>query len=486
MTDPGVRPRPDAGTDRPTPPPTGDVEIRGGGAVAVDTQTLRDAASRFDTTRAELDALRDRLGSLQLMLFAERDVAWGAASSASVLLARLAETMADADAIAADLRSAATVYELVELNAQHTAARLAGDEVALARIEARRDDIMRLHPDAMGRANLFEFERAVLWPSELVREATQLGYDLGGMFETFFGEGLGKAMGFLPGVVGGVVLGGLTIGGVTAAGLGGQGRVARNSRLTGDAPAVAIVRVGSGTTTAPSGLAAAAQRIPSGDARVRVEVYTMRDGSKQYATYIAGMKDAAVRGGRDPWDNESNVQLWAGEKSASYAATARALEAAGARPGDTVHIIGHSQGAMVGAHLALEGGYDTRTLVTFGSPVEADVGPGTVSVGIRHSDDAVAALAGGGHAAPVGAPGSFVVERVFDEDPGLTSHGISAYADTAAKVDASTDPRVDAVRETFAELGTAVEVDVVEYSAERLDAVSPASASVAGRSRRSS
>ena len=42
---------------------------------------------------------------------------------------------------------------------------------------------------------------------------------------------------------------------------------------------------------------------------------------------------------------------------------------------------------------------------------------------VRHSDDPVAALAGGGHNAAVGAPGSFVAERVADTDVGLTDIG---------------------------------------------------------------
>lgn len=455
-----------------------DIEIRGGGAVAVDTRTLRETAARFLAARCELEAVYDRLGSLQLMLWAERDVAGAAAGSASVLSTRLLETMTEAERIGDDLRAAATVYELVELNAQHTAALLAGDEDALARIDRRRDELLAYAPDAMNQARGFEFERWVMWPSELVREATKLGFDLGEPFEGFIGEALGKTWGAVPAVVGGVVLGGSTLLGATAAGASGQGRVPGSARLTGPVPPVTIAAVSSGTTSAPSSLAAAAARIPTGAARVRVEVYTMPDGSKQYATYVAGMRDAALAGGRDPWDNESNVQLWTGQRSASYAATVAALEAAGARPGDVVHAFGHSQGAMIASRLAIEGGYDTRTLVTFGSPVEAEVGPGTFSVGIRHSDDPVPALAGGGHLAPVGAPGSFIVERVADDAASLAAHRMSTYVDTAALVDASTDPRVGAVRDTFAELGTAVEVDVVEFSASR--PVSPSSAAGAG------
>ena len=155
---------------------------------------------------------------------------------------------------------------------------------------------------------------------------------------------------------------------------------------------------------------------------------------------------------------------------------------AGAQPGDTVHAFAFSQGAMVTAHLALESGYDVATLVSAGSPVEADVGPGTLSVGLRHTDDPVAALAGGGHVGSVGAPGSFVVEVSADPDIDLDdaqapAHRLSAYTETAALVDASSDPRVDAVRSVFDELATATSVEVVEYAAQRAAGpVSPSNA----------
>jgi pimeloyl-ACP methyl ester carboxylesterase len=222
---------------------------------------------------------------------------------------------------------------------------------------------------------------------------------------------------------------------------------------------------------APTGLQEIAQRMPGGASRVRVERYTMTDGSRQFAVYVAGTRSAAV-GGADPWDQRSNAELYVGRASASYEATEAALAAAGARPGDVVHAFGHSQGAMITAHLALEGGYDTRTLVAFGSPVEADVGSATLSVAVRHTDDPVVAGAGGGHIAPVGSPGSFVVEREFDPESGphdaaLPAHHMSAYAQTASMADASGDPRVAGIRGALSELSGAVEVEVTEYAATR-------------------
>jgi hypothetical protein len=137
---------------------------------------------------------------------------------------------------------------------------------------------------------------------------------------------------------------------------------------------------------------------------------------------------------------------------------------------------------MIAGHLALQGDYDVRTLVSLGSPVEADVGDSTLSVALRHADDPVAGLAGGGHGEGVGAPGSFVAERVADPDAGpddarIPAHRLIAYAETAALVDASTDPRVDALRDVFAGLERAEAVEVTEYGATRggPPAVSPSS-----------
>lgn len=441
-----------------------DIEILGGGAVAVDTETLRAAAARFVIAGDHLAEISHRLGALENMLLAERAEAWEALSSTYVLGARLRDSVAGATRVASALREAAAVYELVELNAAHHAAVLAGDREAEALIAARRDALTARYPDAMGEAVGAGFERAVMWPSDLVRQATETGLFLGDEIDLPWGIYLGAAAG----------LGTIGLGAVT--GLSGAGRLSADARLQGAAEPVALTPVtpAGTTTTAPPDLAAAARRVPtSGASRVRVEAYTMTDGSRQYAVYVAGMRSGQV-GGRDPWDNLSNVQLYSGHTSSSYEATVAALEAAGAQPGDVVHAFGHSQGAMITAHLALEGGYDTRTHVTFGSPVEADVGPTTLSVGVRHTDDPVAALAGGGSMAPVGAAGSFVVEREADpvsgiQDVKLPAHHITAYAETAALVDASTDPRVDELRAVFAELDGAVAVEVTEYGASRTD-----------------
>jgi hypothetical protein len=448
-----------------------DLEILGGGAVAVDTATLRETAGRFITAQCDLAQLNQRLGALQNMLFVRRDVAWEAGSAAYELWAAIGEAMKDAEHIADQLRTAAGIYELVELNAQHRAAFFAGDSASADRIELQRRELMAEYPGIWDEAQGFEAERIIMWPSELTRQATELGFAAG--------EEVGERGPIIGGVAGGLSALALAV----TAGVTGQGLLGRGTRLTGASPRVAIAPVApqSRATTAPRSLADAAARIPdNGASRIRVERYAMPDGSRQFVVYVSGTQSMAV-GGRDPWDNRSNAELYARTTSASFVATEQALEAAGARPGDVVHAFGHSQGAMIAAHLALEGDYDTRTLVSLGSPVEADVAPGTLSIGIRHTDDPVAALAGGGHLAPVGDPGSFVAERSYDPTTGLhdlqlAAHGLNGYVETARMIDASGDPRVAAVSDVFAQLGDAKSVEVAEYSARRVSPFSPAGA----------
>jgi hypothetical protein len=242
--------------------------------------------------------------------------------------------------------------------------------------------------------------------------------------------------------------------------------------LSGRVPPVAAPLVRRAPGVPAASLADAASRIPTADpARVRVETYTMPGGSRQYVAYVTGTRSMAGSGA-EAFDMRSNLQLYERRRSSSYEAAMAALSAAGAAPGATVHLVGHSQGAMVASHIAASGVYEVPTLVTFGSPVQAELGADTLSVAVRHRDDPVSLLAGGGLADGAGAPGSFVAERTGDPaatvaDLALGVHGIEAYGETAAMLDEADDPRMDAVRARFAELGAAASVDVAEYGATR-------------------
>lgn len=440
----------------------GDLEIRSGGAVAVDTASLCAASDRLDLLGQDLDRVAGlfRRASDQIAAVPRTETVY--AESRALFLASRSQQLADrARSISARLREMAAVYEAIELRAEREAARAGGDLAAVERLDRLLVGIERENPGTGGRAARGEWSRDAWWAGDLVLQAGMLGTMVGAGF------GVGGVIALAPGAAG-------LVGTIRGRGLG---VIPQGARLTGTADAVRVreLAVPAGRPAAPASLAEAAARIPSSaDGRVRVERYTMPDGSRQFAVYVRGTTSGGY-GERDAFDSKSNLELYGGERSASYAATLAALREAGARRGDVVHAIGHSQGAMIASRLAVEGGYDTQTLVTFGSPVEADVGDGTLSVAVRHTDDPVAALQGGGSDTPVGAQGSFVVERLVDPLPTsgdltLGAHHVGVYEETAAMLDASADPRMGEVREVFARLDAAASVEIAEYAATRVSA----------------
>jgi hypothetical protein len=449
-----------------------DLDIRGGGAVAVDTATLRAAADRFVEVAAELVQIGALMTTAGNVLFGAAHETWVISSTIQSTGARVFDAQRAAEALARDLSSAAAVYETIELRAERDIAASAGDLVAERRLRRRLAGLAADYPDAAAAADAEVAAHGMRWPFELSRQAP------------------GALWWITPGAV---AMAGPAVWGLQrAVGSAGAGTISRTARLRGPAQPVLVAPIepvvppmiaspAAGATSAPpsapTSLAAAASRIPGGgDSRIRVERYAMPDGSRQFAVYVAGTQ-TMVPQGDDPFDMRANVELYTGARSASYDATLEALALSGAERGDVVHAFGHSQGGMIVEHLALEGGFETRTAVTFGSPVQADLGSGTLSVALRHRDDPITAFAGGGHAGTVGAPGSFIAERVADPIGGLhdwrlPAHGIDGYAQTAAMLDESADPRMNPVRAVLDELATAESVEIVEYSAER---VSPAS-----------
>lgn len=463
-----------------------DLEIRSGGAVAVDTDQLRSVAGALRSLGIRAGELADRArwivpeaAAMATGFHGDIEARWIVAG-----VERLAQVPRE---LAAALDGLAAAYDLIELRVQHAATAAAGDSVAARALEARIGALEHEYPDAADTAD----EAVAAWqrggPAEMARQVL-------------------AATWWIPGMAFPLAAGtGILWHGVSTLGLGrmshaphpreltdagaGQGSAGRSASSgthragTRHPPAVpssvpsptppAVRAVAPGPAAGPvSGLADAARRVPgAADGRVRIERYTLPGGSVQAAVYIAGTQTWAGGAG-DPFDMRSNLELYRGDRSASLEAVERALREAGVAPGEPVHLFGHSQGAMLASAVALESAYDVQTLVTFGSPVEAAVPDGVLSIGIRHTDDPVAALAGGGHAEPVGAPGSFVAERVADpaggvQDVALAAHGIDRYAETAALVDASNDPRAAALRRLWATLGAAERVQVVEFAAQR-------------------
>lgn len=419
----------------------GALDIRSGGIVAVDTETLRQTAGRL---RAEADTC-EGVGDLLQRVARTLDQAgvWVRPPTG-----RAVEAVAQARRLAADLEAMADVYELAELAAASDVALAAGDVALAARLRAQASVTLMLHPELLPRLAA----ETMAWRTETTV----------GLHAQYLAPYSGVTAASLTSAV-------LATGFVSWV---DRGAVPRGTTLHGAQAPVRIDVVGAGPATAPTSLVDVVDRIPQDEGQVRVERYTMPDGSRRFVAYIGGTRSTDLIAGNEPWDMASNVALYARNHSASYDAVSAALVDAGAQPGDTVDLSGHSQGAMDASFLALSGTYDVPLLVTFGDPVQADVGENTLSVAVRHRDDPVSALADGGFAAGVGAAGSFVATR---DTPGtaatgaglLGSHGIDSYRETAKLLDGSKDPRMGAVRGRLDELARATSVEVTEYRALR-------------------
>ncbi|KJL30242.1 lipase chaperone [Microbacterium oxydans] len=421
-----------------------DLDIRHGGAIAVDTEALRDVGHRL------------------AMLATGFDDAWAAVRRAhgfivdaggfggAVDLAALAAGGERIGGVCEQTRDAgagtllmADVYEVVELRAEADSLRLVGGAAADA-VQARLDRLLASDPRLDGMSEWLIAD----WKDRRF-EGLDSQFDPGGLMTPFL------------------------MGGASAALLSGLGTLRPGARLRGTADAVSVAAVRTSTPDGPpTSLAGAFARLPTAPgAQVKVERYTLPDGSRQFIAYVKGSQSLAV-GGSQPWDMRSNLQLYTGETSASYQATLDALEAAGAEPGDRVDAVAHSQGGIITAHLAMESGYDVRVQLTAGSPVEPALGDDQLLIQLRHTDDVVSSLAGGGSPAGTGSPDSFTAERVGDpsrglQDLALAPHQMDAYLETAELVDDSGDRRLEALDEQWAELDGAVDITSTEFRAER-------------------
>lgn len=414
----------------------GEIEIRGGRVVAVDTETLRHAAAQAALSVADADGLRATLAHAEQL--ARAAVIGGGAPH---LAAAAGAVVASGTRLTTALRDAATAYELVELRARAALAG-GGDE------HDRRDAVLITR-----RAEALEASSPAA-----AAVARQVIADAPDPFKTIAGElwWATLAAGLAPTVRGTLRRGESEIR------AWGRGAPAEGSRLVGAPVRPIVVPVRSQRGTAPATVADVARRVPGdGPGSIRVERYTMPDGGRRFALYLSG-----TRFGRDAgtFGLSSTLPLYAGMTSSSYEASRIALQQAGAEPGDSVVVSGHSQGAMIASRIALEDEYDVPLIVGFGNPVQADVGADTLQVDLRHRDDPVPLLAAGGHDTEIGAPGSMIVERTIDPVPWLNSHQMDEYTATSEMLDLSTDPRMDGVRERLGEFAQAESVEVFLYA----------------------
>lgn len=429
---------------------SGEIDITHGGAIAVDTDLLRDLAGRLRGVAERVDAAA--MASLRasavptpiafIGIRPGRDVGWDV-SQLSVLSVRLQAIRDTLQATATAVDRMCEVYELVELRARLRFA----SEAEAAALTA---DIAELEAADPTTARMADWVTAA-WEQERfdgLHEQAAIGSPLLlWMLPLFTGAVTGM------GVRNGVLAAGATLRPGTAVPV----TVTETSRTT--------------RAQAPQSLGEAFERFPKDGPQVRVDRYRMPDGSDEFVLYAIGTK--GLVGGEQPWDMTGNVQMYLnGDESASYRATLDALAAAGAEPGATVHALGYSQGGMIVSYLASGSEYDVPTVITAGSPVEPTLSDQTLVVQVRHTDDPVSALAGGGSPAGTGAAESIVAQRQQDPwpTPGdlvMTAHHLDGYVETARMLDSAADARLRELDALWTRLGTATGVESTQYLAER-------------------
>ena len=423
------------------------IDITHGGAIAVDPEALRAVAAAMGRTAPRFAvaaaAIRNAYGFIvdtpNLSGQVDTVALWASAERADVLHDEC-RSASSSTLLMAD------VYELVELRAQLAALAVQDTAQAFA-LEAR---IAKLE---VSDPRVTEMEK---W---LVAAWEQKRFD--GLNEQLY-LGPSALTGGSPLYLGAV------LGLAAAVAATGTGRLAPNAKLSGSGGPVSVTPVKTSAQIAPpTSLAEAFRRFPEASgAQLKVEKYTMADGTNRFVLYAKGTQPSLDP--KEPFDLKSNLDLYTGQESASYAATVEALGAAGARPGDEVHVYAHSQSAMNAAYLSSQSEFDVTVQVTAGSPVHPTVGEDQLLIEFRHTDDAVSSLAGGGSPGGAGSPDSLVITR--DGDPFdllLPTHLMESYTETAEMADASGDVRLDAWLDKARGLNEAVAIESTEYVARR-------------------
>ncbi len=438
-----------------------DLIIRSSGAAVIDTASLRGAADAGRAVAARLRCVHASLGAAAGFvasvpgLRAAREVQHDIAREA-----RHVETLAEeCETLCAALDRSADLYELVEVHAAWQLTQQ-GDAERGA-LEARASVLgTRLWGLAGAEATFTSLALSGALSEGDDRAALRTQATLGALL---VGGAWAAPLGF--GLAAAVQLGAANASSVRR---GGQPAVAPASVPRAPQERVAVTPLRRMDAAPVAGFADAAQRVPGSRAsRIRIERYAMPSGGREWVVYVTGTQSAAF-GGSEPFDMTSNLALYDGKDAASSGAVRAALADAGVAPGEPLHVVAHSQGAMVAEALARDGEYDVETLVTFGAPTTGPLPADVTAVTVRHTDDPVAALAGALPARERGASAGFVADPLPGlHDIGMPAHALVSYIDTGTLLDGSADPRVRAIDPLWERLAGAESVRATEYSAER-------------------
>ena len=488
------------------------MEITHGGIVAVDPDELRAMAGRVRADAAAVQVAREELLEIPALVEASGLAArlpLGGLGAVWTATGRLDAIDSALDEVASATATMADVFEIAELHARRQMPGLTDPEVVkgtLHRIEeilARNPRLVRMQRELRESWAQGAFEGFAGVPGAALSEAQGSAGDLlaslspalqmalldGGATEAGLSQGallllmlLAPGLGQTPRAPLGPTPGVVLVDGVAGPGAPGRGAVGprpgdllltrtrspgRSAEGTGAAGALPV-------PAAPASLSEAISRIPFGEGpQVRVEDYVLADGSTRFVAYVDGTRPG--RPDSEPWDMRSNVQAYLERKeSDSYKATVAALRAAGVDEKTPVDLVGYSQGGMNVDLIAQSGAFNVQGVFTIGSPVEPALSGDVMHVAVRHTDDPVAGLAGGGRPDGSGSLQSVVITRTavpgHGVDVGMPAHQLGEYQETVRQAEQSGDPRMAAVRDRFAAYDGASLIDSTDFTATRVTA----------------
>lgn len=443
-----------------------DLVVSGPRAVSVTTSALLDQSTRFWLLAAELRDCRGRLASLDRVIGNGILGAVDAPRSAVLAEAAIDAALASLDRAGEDcarlgfgLSNAAGGYEFADRFANRM-----GQEIAAGLGYLAGFALPHLLAMAMPGLLVMGGIGAAVFASLSLEDRSRLGEALGswlrhnnaalndpGFVEVIryavmaaddAGAGLVRVPPIVARVVGdeGLGLVGVGTSAAVVASVAGMLGLARESPVT-------VTRRAS-VSGAPEagGVRDRAERIPDEPDQIRIDRVSARGEPDRFEVYIAGTAELSISGDDEPWDMTSNLVAMGGGSAGSYRAVEEAMRLAGVDSASPVTLTGYSQGGLVAAQLAASGDYTVGGLVTLGAPAgQVAVPHGIPYLAIEHSNDLVPALGG-----TFASSDPVVVRRqLFDGPPQpgefvLPAHRLSNYLDTAALVDQSSDPRIEA------------------------------------------
>lgn len=181
-----------------------------------------------------------------------------------------------------------------------------------------------------------------------------------------------------------------------------------------------------------------------------IEVLTaVRGGQRLQVVTLPGTQNDPAPGASNPFDNYGNVEGLGGDSRYVADAVAEALRQAGASSGDSVILVGYSQGGIhavnTAARLAQEGEFSMEMVLTAGTPRGGrNIPKGVRALHLEHREDWVAGADGASNADTpdrITVTGTAPVPLTEGGDGGLgPAHRLGVYLDLAAQADDSSDP----------------------------------------------